>query len=88
MIWVYAIRFEGDEIYVGMTNDLDRRMNEHEKRQSPSTRRYAGKFELIYQSLFTDYKTARKHEKYLKSGAGRKLLGAPGRKTSQAVAKV
>jgi putative endonuclease len=71
---VYAIRFENGEIYVGMTDDLDRRMTEHRRRQSPSTRRFRGGFEIIYQATFPDYRQARAHEKFLKSGAGRSLL--------------
>jgi putative endonuclease len=73
-IWVYGLRFAGGAIYVGMTNNLDRRMTEHKRRQSPSTRKLAGEFELIYQRSFTDYPQARAHEKYMKSGAGRQLL--------------
>ncbi len=73
-VWVYALRFTDDTIYVGMTNDLDRRMTEHKRRQSPSTRKFTGDFEIIYQQNFTDYVQARRHEKYLKSGSGRKLL--------------
>jgi len=74
MISVYAIRFEEGAIYVGLTKDLDRRMEEHRRRQSPSTRRFMGQFSLIYQQAFETYPEARKHEKYLKSGAGRRLL--------------
>ena len=74
-IVVYALQFEGGEIYVGMTGDLDRRLREHERRQSPSTRRLAGKFTVIYHKAFPDYASARRHEKFLKSGAGRAQLG-------------
>ena len=73
-VWVYALRFEDGTIYVGMTKDLDRRLTEHERRQSPSTKRLKGEFEVIYRRSFADYMQARRHEKYLKSGAGRKLL--------------
>jgi predicted GIY-YIG superfamily endonuclease len=75
MVTVYALRFDSGSIYVGMTKDLDRRLEEHGRRQSPSTRKLAGDFEVIYQQRFTDYVQARRHEKYLKSGGGRKLLG-------------
>jgi predicted GIY-YIG superfamily endonuclease len=75
-VWVYALRFANAAIYVGMTNDLDRRVTEHKRRQSPSTRRLKGAFEVIYQERFPDYRSARKHEKFLKSGAGRKLLAS------------
>ena len=73
-IWVYALQFEDGSIYVGLTKDLSRRMEEHLRRQSPSTRKLPGHFKLIYQKAFESYSEARKHEKYLKSGYGRQLL--------------
>jgi predicted GIY-YIG superfamily endonuclease len=73
-ILVYAIRFEGGEVYVGMTDDLPRRLQEHERRQSSSTKRFRGSFSIIYQKSFPDYTSGRKHEKFLKSGAGRAIL--------------
>jgi len=71
---VYAIQFEGGEFYVGMTGNLDRRLREHERRQSLSTRRFCGSFRLVYQQNFPDYSSARQHEKFIKSGAGRAFL--------------
>ena len=41
-VTVYAIRFERGEIYVGMSKDLGRRLQEHERRQSASTKRFEG----------------------------------------------
>ncbi|MGV3774563.1 MAG: GIY-YIG nuclease family protein [Verrucomicrobiales bacterium] len=73
-IIVYAIRFQGGEIYIGMTNDLERRLQEHSRRQSPSTKKFKGSFILIHEKVCLDYSQARRHEKYLKSGAGRTLL--------------
>jgi len=74
VVTVYALRFTTGEVYVGMTKELHRRMEEHRRRQSPSTRRFKGNFEVIYQKDFCDYIQARRHEKYLKSGAGRSML--------------
>jgi len=73
-VWVYALEFEGASIYVGLTKDLTRRMEEHRRRQSPLTRRLLGQFKLIYQQAFESYAEARQHEKFLKSGRGRQLL--------------
>jgi putative endonuclease len=81
-VTVYALRFESGETYIGMTSDLSRRLKEHRQRQSPSTRRFVGEFELIQTREFCDYAQDRTHEKYLKSGAGRRTLAASGRKTS------
>ena len=46
-ITVYALRFVGGGIYVGITKDLCRRLEEHERRQSPSTKRLKGTFLLL-----------------------------------------
>ena len=73
-ITVYALRFAEGTIYVGLTNNLRRRLEEHQRRQSPSTKRIQGSFRLIYQKEFAGYREARRHEKYLKSGSGRKML--------------
>ena len=73
-VWVYALRFEDGAIYVGMTNNLNRRMTEHRRRQSSSTRRLTGDFKVVYQKSFADHAQARVHEKYMKSGGGRQLL--------------
>jgi len=73
-VWVYAIRFEDGAIYVGLTKDIDRRMDEHRRRQSPSTRRFKGQFSLIYQKPCESYPEARRHERYMKSGGGRRML--------------
>jgi predicted GIY-YIG superfamily endonuclease len=81
-VTVYALRFDSGEIYVGMTSDLSRRIEEHRRRQSPSTRHFLGEFALLQTREFPDHKQARLHEKYLKSGAGRRALAASGRRTS------
>jgi putative endonuclease len=57
-----------------MSNDLARRLEEHSRRQSPSTKKFTGNFTLFYEKPFQSYADARVHEKYLKSGAGRQFL--------------
>ena len=59
--------------YIGMTNDLSRRLSEHEHGYSRTTRRYLP-LELIYSEVYTTRIEARAREKYLKTGAGRELL--------------
>jgi predicted GIY-YIG superfamily endonuclease len=90
-VTVYALRFESGEIYTGMTSDLNRRLEEHRRRQSPSTRKYTGDFSVIYTQEFADHRHGRSHETYMKSGVGRRMLqnaqrpgsdGASGRETS------
>jgi predicted GIY-YIG superfamily endonuclease len=81
-VTVYAIRFDSGETYVGITANLPRRLEEHRRRQSPSTRKFLGEFAVIHTEEMPNYRRARSREKYLKSGAGRQSLVAPGRKTS------
>ncbi|MDO8498382.1 MAG: GIY-YIG nuclease family protein [bacterium] len=59
--------------YVGFTNDLERRLEEHNKGKSYYASRYAP-WKIIYTEEVSDYKEARKREKYLKSASGRKRV--------------
>jgi putative endonuclease len=56
--------------YVGMTNDLERRLKEHLSGYSQTTKKYLP-LELVYTEECADRLVARKREKYFKSGAGR-----------------
>jgi putative endonuclease len=59
--------------YVGITNDLPRRLREH---ACGSTRagRIIGEFEVLHTEVFPDHPAARVRERFLKSGQGRKWL--------------
>ena len=59
--------------YVGMTNDLERRLLEHNLGYSPYTAKF-GPWELLYTESFESGQDARKREKYLKSGVGRRWM--------------
>jgi putative endonuclease len=56
-----------------MTNDLARRLKEHNNSENKSTKAYAP-FKLIYSEQFPTRIDARKKEKYLKSGIGKEFL--------------
>ena len=74
MIYVYAIKSKvADYIYVGMTNNLERRIREHNNGYSYATKPYAP-FELIYSKPFQNRTKARVHEKFLKSSTGKRML--------------
>jgi putative endonuclease len=74
MIIVYAIRSLGRHyLYVGMTNDLERRLAEHNNGENRSTKAYKP-FVLIYSESFSNRSLAREKEKYLKSGIGKEFL--------------
>ena len=71
---VYAIRSAKDRsIYVGMTNDLNRRLKEHHRSRTKSTKSKLP-YRLIYKEKAPDRKEARIREKYLKSGIGKEFL--------------
>lgn len=74
MYWVYALQsLSRKYIYVGLTNNLQRRINEHAVGKNKTTRPYRP-FTLLYSEKAIDRIEARKREKYLKSGVGKEFL--------------
>ena len=74
MYFVYAIKSTiRNYIYIGITNDLSRRINQHNKGYNKTTKPYRP-FKLIYKEKLSDRKEARIREKFLKSGIGREFL--------------
>ena len=59
--------------YVGLTDNLKRRINQHQEGKERTTAPYR-RYKLIYTEVFLTRAEARKKEKYLKSGFGRKWL--------------
>jgi putative endonuclease len=70
-----ASSLKDGKFYVGMTSNVERRLNEHNSGKSISTR-YRRPFVLIYREQFATRRDARKREKYLKSGPGHEYLRA------------
>jgi len=74
LIFVYVLKsLIAPKSYVGMTDDLSRRLKEHNSGKHSYTKRHAP-WEIIYKEEFNNYSDARKREKYLKSASGRKFL--------------
>ncbi len=74
MFYVYALKSTTrNYIYVGLSNNLERRINEHNSGYNKTTKPYAP-FLLIYQKEYLTRQEARDAEKYLKSSAGREFL--------------
>ena len=74
MFYVYALKsLSRNYIYVGLTNDLERRFNQHQKGQNKTTKPYLP-FILFYKEQFKTRDEARQREKYLKSGIGKEFL--------------
>jgi len=74
MHYVYAIKsLVKNYIYVGITDNPDRRINQHNTGRSKTTRYYTP-FKLILIEKYNNRIDARKREKYLKSGCGKEFL--------------
>ena len=71
--WVYVLELENGRRYVGQTNNLTRRIEEHKNGRSPYTRKM-GVRQLVYSEKFETRSKAMEREKYLKSGQGRLWL--------------
>jgi len=74
MFYVYAIKSNiRNYIYVGLTNNIERRITEHNKGENKTTKPYKP-FKLIYSEECETREKAREREKYLKSGIGKEFL--------------
>lgn len=74
MYYVYAIKSRiKNYIYVGLTNNLERRIKEHNNKKE-STTKPCVPFDILTTEEFKTRIEARKREKYLKSGFGREYL--------------
>ena len=72
--FVYVIQsLKNGQLYKGMTPNVEVRLNEHNTGRSFSTK-FGIPWKLVYLEEFEDGLSARKHEKYLKSGRGRAFL--------------
>ena len=74
MFTVYAISsLKRNYIYVGLTSNLEKRVERHNAGREKTTKPYLP-FKLIYTEVQPDRKSARKREKYWKSGIGKEKL--------------
>ena len=74
MITVYVLYSPSHgRFYRGITNDVERRLAEHNAAKVYATARYVP-WIMILQEPFADHTSARAREKYLQSAAGRRWL--------------
>jgi putative endonuclease len=72
--YVYVLRSEKDgKFYVGYTNNVRKRLEQHNSGQVESTKR-RGPLELIYWEGCINQQDATKREKYLKSSWGKRYI--------------
>ncbi|MBI3251385.1 MAG: GIY-YIG nuclease family protein [Candidatus Andersenbacteria bacterium] len=73
MVYVYFLKLNNGKTYIGSTQDLRRRLREHQGGKVPSTRGRTP-VRLIYYEAYSNEKDARNREKYLKTGDGKRSL--------------
>ena len=74
MFYTYVIRSKKDDNwYTGSTNNIRKRLKEHNDNKVSSTKSRTP-FELIYYEACMNEQDARAREKYLKSGMGKRYL--------------
>lgn len=66
--FVYILRTSRDTLYVGQTNNIKRRLEEHKKDKAKSAKylRYFPSFKLVHKEVYPDRTTAVKREYQLK----------------------
>ncbi|MFA9289171.1 MAG: GIY-YIG nuclease family protein [Weeksellaceae bacterium] len=70
MYFVYILKCNDKKTYVGCCENLEERLERHNKGYVPATKSRIP-VQIIYYSVFIDKYTAYNFEKYLKSGSGR-----------------
>ncbi len=74
MYYVYVLYgAEQDKLYIGFTEDLKKRIKEHQRNTCHTTKRLSN-FELVYYEACKAKKDATNREKQLKTGFGRGYL--------------
>jgi len=74
MYYIYVIKsLSHDNRYVGSTDDIDRRVKEHNKGKCRYTKGRMP-WALVYKEDYDSRSEAMKREKFLKSGKGREFL--------------
>ncbi len=66
MAWVYILKSDlNGRFYVGSTTDIERRMAQHQRNQTPSTHRMKA-YKLVFSQEYSTLQEAREIEKRLK----------------------
>jgi putative endonuclease len=73
LVTLYVFKGKTGKRYVGITNNLPRRLREHRSGKTKGNQ-LLDEFIILHEEKFPDYRSARKREKFLKSGQGRKWL--------------
>lgn len=72
MFYVYVLADQDEEMYIGMTRDLKRRLSEHNHGRTRSTK--GRSWRCIYYEACLELEDARRREIYLKKTQGQRML--------------
>jgi putative endonuclease len=74
MFFVYILQSKKDkELYIGFTNNLEKRLLKHNLGKVFSTRKRRP-LKIIYIEICTEERDARQREKYFKTGVGKRFI--------------
>ena len=71
---VYVIKSKEGYRYTGMTEDLEKRLTEHNSKSLSFWTKRGLDWKIVYTKEFSNKSEAMKYEKWLKSGIGRDFL--------------
>jgi restriction endonuclease S subunit/predicted GIY-YIG superfamily endonuclease len=74
VFYVYAIRCEDDSIYIGQTDNLARRWEEHLAGQAADWTKQHKPMQIVHYEEYSSRREAADREKWLKTGYGRKRI--------------
>ena len=74
MYFVYILQsLKDNDLYIGYSSDLKRRLSEHHDGRSSATK-HRRPLRLIYYEAYPDMKDAKGREMFLKSGGGHRFI--------------
>jgi putative endonuclease len=76
--FVYVIKSAEGHYYTGMTEDLERRLSEHNNKSKSFWTKRGTDWKVIYFEEVDTRQEAMKRERWMKSGHGKKLLKGKG----------
>lgn len=73
MHYIYILQDDNGILYKGLTNNLERRLKEHQRGKTKTTKKMQN-LKIVYTEEFSTFEEARNREVYLKTAAGRKFI--------------
>ena len=74
MYCVYILQNSKGNIYIGQTNNLERRLRYHNENKNLATKRLGGPWRIVHEEICNTRGIAMKRERYLKTGKGREFI--------------